>query len=142
MKQNLFSLMQFFDKQIFDDCVVESFKMSEPNISIAQDFKSVLESDIDAGYLNIIVDLTNCKSLNPAIIGVMVVTLKKLNKLGGTIKIIKPGLFNQSVLNFTGTIEIFERYESLNKAIDSFNSNNSKSQDTDSKSLNDLALAS
>ncbi len=134
--------MHLFDRQIISECVVETFRLSEPNISVVQDFKNVLDSDIESGFLNILIDLTNCKSLNPAIIGVMVVTLKKLNKLGGTIKIIKPGLFSESVLNFTGTIEMFERYETLDKALDSFNFTKNKSIGTEYKSINELALAS
>lgn len=134
--------MHFFDRQVINECVVETFRLSEPNISLVQDFKNLLDSDIKSGYLNILIDLTNCNSLNSAIIGVMVVTLKKLTKLGGTIKIIKPGLFKESVLNFTGTIEMFERYDSLEKALNSFNITKSKSIESDFKSLNELALAS
>ncbi|MDP2365588.1 MAG: STAS domain-containing protein, partial [Ignavibacteria bacterium] len=104
-------------------------------------FKKHLEMDIELGYKIIIIDLTNCSSLDPAFIGVMVVTLKQLMRLGGSIKIVKPGMFSKSLLNLTGTIEIFELYESLENAIKSISITSQRNEDFNSRGFDRLALA-
>lgn len=103
-------------------------------------FKKHLELDLELGYKNIIIDLSICNSLDSAFIGVLVVTLKQLLRLGGSIKIVKPGLFSKSMLNLTGTIEIFELYESLDSAIYSIDTPNEDTRLTDD-GLDNLAIA-
>jgi hypothetical protein len=51
---------------------------------------------------------------------VLVVTWKKLKAKGGKLKLVKPGNFAKSVFHLTGTIEIFETYESVEEALSSF----------------------
>jgi anti-anti-sigma factor len=109
--------MEEFQRQITNDFIIERVNLTQATISEAARFKKHLEEDINLGYNIIIVDLSNCDSLDSAFIGVMVVTLKQLMHTGGSIKIVKPGMFSKSLLNLTGTIEIFELYDSLDNAI-------------------------
>lgn len=109
--------MEEFQRQIANDFIIERVNLQQATISEAARFKKHLENDISLGYNIIIIDLSNCNSLDSAFIGVMVVTLKQLMRLGGSIKIVKPGMFSKSLLNLTGTIEIFELYDSLECAI-------------------------
>lgn len=109
--------MNEFQRQIANGFVIETVNLDQATVTEALKFKKHLELDIELGYKNIIIDLSICNSLDPAFIGVLVVTLKQLVRLGGTIKVVKPGLFSKSLLNLTGTIEIFELYESLEAAI-------------------------
>ena len=111
--------MEEFQRQIANGFIIERVNLEQATISEAVRFKKHLETDINLGYSIIIIDLSNCNSLDSAFIGVMVVTLKQLMRLGGSIKIVKPGMFSKSLLNLTGTIEIFELYDSLNCAITS-----------------------
>jgi len=111
--------MEEFQRQVAKDFIIERVNLSQATISEAVRFKKHLETDISLGYNIIIIDLSNCNSLDSAFIGVMVVTLKQLMRMGGSIKIVKPGLFSKSLLNLTGTIEFFELYDSLDIAIES-----------------------
>jgi len=132
--------MNEFQRQIANGFVIETVNLYEVTITEALRFKKQLELDIELGNRNIIVDLSICNSLDSAFIGVLVVTLKQLMRLGGTIKIVKPGLFSKSLLNLTGSIEIFELYESLEIAIQSFQISNKSSQFT-ATGLDRIALA-
>jgi len=85
--------MNEFQRQIANGFVIETVNLYEVTITEALRFKKQLELDIELGNKNIIVDLSICNSLDSAFIGVLVVTLKQLMRLGGTIKIVKPGLF-------------------------------------------------
>ena len=111
--------MEEFQRQVANGFIIERVNLTHATITEAGRFKKHLETDISLGYNIIIIDLSNCEILDSAFIGVMVVTLKQLMRLGGSIKIIKPGMFSKSLLNLTGTIEIFELYESLDSAISS-----------------------
>jgi len=111
--------MEEFQRQVANGLIIERVNLTKATITEAGRFKKHLETDISLGYNIIIIDLSNCEILDSAFIGVMVVTLKQLMRLGGSIKIIKPGMFSKSLLNLTGTIEIFELYESLDSAISS-----------------------
>lgn len=111
--------MEKFQRQVANGFIIERVNLAQATITEAGRFKKHLETDISLGYNIIIIDLSNCEILDSAFIGVMVVTLKQLMRLGGSIKIIKPGMFSKSLLNLTGTIEIFELYESLDSAISS-----------------------
>jgi hypothetical protein len=71
----------------------------------------------------------------------MVVTLKQLMRLGGSVKIVKPGMFSKSLLNLTGTIEIFELYDSLENAIASISITPQRIRNINSKGLDQLAMA-
>ena len=133
--------MEEFQRQIANGFIIERVNLNEATISKAAAFKKHLETDISLGYKIIIIDLSNCNSLDSAFIGVMVVTLKQLMRLGGTIKIVKPGLFSKSLLNLTGTIEIFELYDSLDSSISSITSTTKQRFEINTTGLDQLALA-
>ena len=134
--------MEEFQRQVANGFIIERVNLTQATISEAGRFKKHLETDISLGYNIIIIDLSNCNSLDSAFIGVMVVTLKQLMRMGGSIKIVKPGMFSKSLLNLTGTIEIFELYESLDCAISSisFSSERTIKSSTPRKEFNQPGL--
>jgi anti-anti-sigma factor len=136
----LSSIMEEFQKQIANGFIIERVNLLKASISQAAAFKKHLETDISLGYKIIIIDLSNCNSFDSAFIGVMVVMLKQLMRSGGSIKLVKPGMFSESLLNLTGTIEIFEIYESLDSAISSISKSSPKTSEFNSAGLDQLAV--
>ncbi len=112
-----------FERQMAYGFVIEKVNLSRATVKEAQEFKLLLDEDILRGHTIIIVDLSNCEFMDSTFIGVLVVTFKKLVKLGGTLKIVKPGLFANSILNYTGSIEVFEIFDTLNEALASIKNN-------------------
>lgn len=133
--------MEIFERQIANGFVVETVNLSEATVTDAMQFKKILELDMELGFRSIIVDLTSCNSLDSAFIGVLVVILKKMIKLNGSLKIIKPGLFTTSLLTLTGTMEMFEIYESVNDAVESFSEVQTIQEEYSNIGLDRLALA-
>ncbi len=132
--------MEDFYSQIANGFIIEKVNLSKVDISDAINFKKHLADNLSLGYKIVIVDLSECNSLDPAFMGVMVVTLKQLMKSGGTIKLVKPGLFSNSLLNFTGTIEMFELYESIENAIASISIPSRSVDEITAPSLDQLAI--
>jgi len=132
--------MKDFYSQIANGFIIEKVNLPKVEISDAINFKKHLDTNLSLGYKTVIVDLSECNSLDPAFMGVMVITLKQLMKSGGTIKIVKPGLFSTSLLNFTGTIEMFELYESIENAIASITISSQRVDEFNSPHLDQLAV--
>jgi len=100
--------------------LVTKIKLKKATILEALEFKSELDKEILNGNHNIVIDLKACDFLDSTFIGVLVVTWKKLKSVGGKLKLVKAGRFTKSVFHLTGTIEIFETYESVEEALSSF----------------------
>ena len=66
--------MEEFQRQIANGFIIERVNLSQATIAEALRFKKHLETDIELGYKTIVVDLSNCNLLDPAFIGVLVVT--------------------------------------------------------------------
>lgn len=133
--------MEEFQRQIGNGYIIERVNLSSATLLEATRFKRQLDTDIELGYKIIIIDFTECSVLDTAFIGVLVITLKKLLRSGGSIKIVKPGMFSNSLLNLTGTIEIFELHESIDHAIASVSLPSSKNNDFFPTGLDRLSLA-
>ena len=79
--------MEEFQRQIANGFLIETVNLTQATVAEAVKFKKHLEMDIELGYKIIIIDLSNCNSLDPAFIGVMVVTLKQLMRLEDQLKL-------------------------------------------------------
>jgi anti-anti-sigma factor len=110
------------DFEISEHCgyLVAKVNVEKATILEALEFKCTLDEQIYHGHCNIVIDLKECEFLDSTFIGVLVVTWKKVKAKGGKLKLVKPGNFAQTVFHLTGTIEIFETYDSVEQAIGSF----------------------
>jgi anti-anti-sigma factor len=133
--------MKEFQRQIGNGYIIERIDLSSVGLQEAIKFRKQLQTDIDLGHKIIIVDLSDCNSLDTAFLGVLVITLKQLMRIGGTVKLVKNGVFSDSVLNITGTIEIFELYDNINNALGSIVDLSQKNIDIHESGLDNLSLA-
>ena len=100
--------------------LITSVNVEKATFQEAIEFKGLVDEEIDNGYFNIIISLNDCDFVDSAFIGVLVVIWKKVKTKGGSLKLVKLGKFNHSVLHLTGTIEIFEKYNSVEEALASY----------------------
>jgi anti-anti-sigma regulatory factor len=133
--------MKEFQRQIGNGFIIERINLSSVGLQEAIKFRKHLQTDIDLGYKIVIVDLSDCNSLDTAFLGVLVITLKQLMRIGGTVKLVKNGVFSDSVLNLTGTIEIFELYDSINSALGSIKDLSQKNISIHESGLDTFSLA-
>lgn len=113
--------MEDFTHRIYSGYMVERVNLTRATLKEANEFRKILDEHILYGNHNIIVDLSDCEFMDSTFIGVLVVTYKKLRSRGGDLKIVKPGLFANSILTFTGTMKYFDYFESVDDAIISIN---------------------
>jgi anti-anti-sigma factor len=100
--------------------LITSVNVEKASFQEAIEFKGLIDEEIDHGYSDIIISLNDCDFVDSAFIGVLVVIWKKVRTKGGSLKLVKLGNFNHSVLHLTGTIEIFDKYNSVGEALASY----------------------
>jgi len=100
--------------------LITTVNLEKATFQEAIEFKSLIDDEIDQGFNNIIISLNGCESFDSAFIGVLVVIWKKVQTKGGSLKLVKNGKFDHSVLHLTGAIEIFEKYDSIQEALESY----------------------
>ena len=112
--------MSNFELRHHNGYLITSVNLDKATFQEAIEFKSLIDDEIEQGFNDIIISLENCELIDSAFLGVLVVIWKKVKTRGGTLKLVNLGKFNHSVLHLTGTIEIFEKYDSLVEALASF----------------------
>jgi anti-anti-sigma factor len=109
-----------FSSEKIKDVVIETIDISRATFKEAEGFKKLLNGDIDRGYTKIIIDLSKCTFIDSTFLSTIVTALKKVGKLGGNLKLVGVHSETQALLELTGTVKVFEIYDSKNKAIQSF----------------------
>jgi anti-anti-sigma factor len=111
--------MSFFSEKI-DDVVIQEVDIDRATFREADEFKKLLNQDIDSGFSKIIIDLSNCKFIDSTFLSTIVTALKRVNKSGGTLKLSGVHDEAQALLELTGTVKVFEIYQSKDEALKSF----------------------
>jgi anti-anti-sigma factor len=109
-----------FSKEINKDIVVEIVELSRATFQEVQEFKNILNGDIENGFLKFVVDLNGCEFMDSTFLSTLVTTLKSLISLGGSLKLSSVSSDVRSLMELTGINRVFEIFESKNEAMESF----------------------
>ncbi len=112
--------MSDFTKEIYEDVVIEIVNINRATLKEAIEFKAVLISEIDNGCKKMIIDLSSCEYMDSTFLGTIVVALKKISSIDGKIVLISPKTFAFDMLHVTGTIKLFEVFETIDEALNYF----------------------
>ena len=112
--------MEDFEKTLIEDITVETVNLTRATFEHAGTFKSIIMDDISNGIRKMVIDLSNCDFMDSTFIGVLVVTLKEIRKLNGKLRIVKPYSIAHSILETTNTLRVFDIYDSIDEAANSF----------------------
>lgn len=85
-----------------------------------KDFNDLLHKMIDAGKKNIVLDLSGVKFMNSSGLGMLISGLTTMKKAGGLLKLAGTTEKIESLLIITKLITIFESFDSVDKAVQSF----------------------
>lgn len=112
--------MDDFEKKIEKDVVIEVVNLSRATWKEAQEFKKILEEDIEKKFRKLVVDISQCEFLDSTFLGALVLAKRSLNKIGGDLKIVEPASVFKVLREKTTTLQVFDSYKSLEEAINSF----------------------
>ncbi len=114
------ALMEDFEKKIEKDVVIEVVNLTRATWKEAQEFKKILEEDIEKKFRKLVVDISQCEFLDSTFLGVLVFAKKSTTKIGGDLKIVEPPSVFRVLREKTSTLNVFDTYKSLDDAVNSF----------------------
>ena len=74
----------------------------------------------DQGKLNVVVDLAKVKFMNSSGLGMLISALTTMRNAGGDLRLANPASKIRSLLVVTRLVTVFEHYDSVQEAVDSF----------------------
>jgi anti-anti-sigma factor len=109
-----------FQKEMKGDVIIEIVNLTRATLKEAEEFKSLLISDIEEGWQKIIVDLSECEFIDSTFLGALVVSLKKATSMGGDVRLVGFQPAVDSMFELTRMYKVFESFKSKEDAIASF----------------------
>ncbi len=83
-------------------------------------FREAIDTLIEDGRTQILLDFTDVSFMDSSGIGELVAGFRTVERLGGALKILKPGKKIQEVLELTRLLPIFEVFDDAESAVGSF----------------------
>lgn len=109
-----------FTREIYGDILIERVNLGRITIKEAQVFKERLFSASASGFKKFIVDFSTCQFIDSAIIGVLVLFLKKISHKSGELKVVIPPEESFQVFTLSGLFQVFNLYNTVEEAKKSF----------------------
>ncbi len=109
-----------FLKEYIDDLIYVKVTTNKATFWEVDYVQEILQKEYALGYRKIIIDLSNCRTIDPPFMGAIILSYKKLLNIGGTLKVIKPeNIYNQRD-EIVNSLKLFELFNSKEEAIESF----------------------
>jgi anti-anti-sigma factor len=109
-----------FTKEKYGEVLVEVVNLTRATLKEAEEFKLTLSQDIEEGDKKIVVDISQCEFIDSTFLGALVVSLKKINGLGGDLKLVGFQPAVHSMFELTRMYRVFESYKTKEEAVQSF----------------------
>jgi anti-sigma B factor antagonist len=85
-----------------------------------KEFNELLHKCVDEGKINVVVNLSDVKFMNSSGLGMLIGGLTTMKKANGTLKLARVTEKIESLLIITKLVTIFEFYDSVDEAVNSF----------------------
>lgn len=112
--------MEDFLKYHINGVNVEVVNLSRATYKEASQLREILEDNITRKRKKIVVDISQCEFIDSTFLGVLVISLKKISRIGGDIRLVKPHYLVRTLMEKAGTMNVFNVYENLDEAVESF----------------------
>ena len=112
--------MDDFETKIEKDIVIEVVNLTRATWKEANEFKKILEADVEKKFRKLVVDISQCEFLDSTFLGALVLAKRSMTKIGGDLKIVEPPSVFRVLREKTATLNVFDTYKSLDEAINSF----------------------
>ena len=113
-----------FKEEIIDDVAVVYLKGNLMGGDETQVIKEHVNSLLSDDVKKVVMDLSKVKWINSSGLGVLMAAMTSLRNSGGNLKLASVAEKVQSILMITQLIKIFETYESVDRAIASYKTDN------------------
>ncbi|MEJ5351633.1 MAG: STAS domain-containing protein [Melioribacteraceae bacterium] len=115
-----------FKTEKYQDVAVVHVYLTRATLTKAVKFKEFVTEIINEGTTKIIIDLTLCEYIDSTFLGALVSQLKKVNSLGGDLRLVYNKDVPSLVFMVTRMDKVFKVFSTLDEALKSFGIENSK----------------
>ena len=112
--------MEDFEQKVVDDVVVEIVNLSRATWKEANQFKLILQADIEKKFRKLVVDISQVEFMDSTFLGTLVLAKRNITQIGGDLKLVEPVSVFKALMEKTSTLNIFESYKSASDAVMSF----------------------
>jgi anti-anti-sigma factor len=109
-----------YTKEEYGDILIEVVNLSRATLREAVDFREILLNEIALGRKKIIVDFSETDFVDSSFLGALIIALKRVNALGGDLKLIGLSKLVQEMFQLTKMSELLKSYKTREEAIKSF----------------------
>ena len=109
-----------FALEYSEDIVIARVIIRRATFLEALQFQNLLTKEIDDGCRKLVIDLSNCSSVDPAFISAIIIAYKKMVNLAGSLKLIRPRNYLNDYENLEKSIRVFEVFESKEDVLESY----------------------
>ena len=114
------AVLEDFETLFVNDLAIEIVNLSRATYKEASQLKKNLDDLIKDKHKKLIVHISQCEFIDSTFLGVLVLSLKSSAKIGGDIRLVKPAEVVKTLMEKAGTLNVFNLYESVDEAIQSF----------------------
>ncbi len=112
--------MEDFEQKVVDDVVVEVVNLTRATWKEANQFKLILQADIEKKFKKLVVDISQIEFMDSTFLGTLVLAKRNIAQIGGDLKLVEPLSVFKAIMEKTSTLNIFESYKSASEAVKSF----------------------
>ena len=91
-----------------------------PTFLEAKEFQEIINEQIISGKTKLVVDLNMCDHIDSTFLGEIINSFKKINCIGGTLRIVEPASPLQDIFTQTNTRRSFDLYKTREEALKNF----------------------
>ncbi len=112
--------MPDFERKVIKDVIVETAYLTRATFKEAADLRKILADDYELRFKKVIVDISQCEFMDSTFIGVLVVALKNMSKIGSELRLVIPSTEVSALMDTVGTLKVFNTYKTLEEALAGF----------------------
>lgn len=117
-----------FKSEKYQDVSVVHVYLTRATLAKAVKFKEFVADIINEGTHKIIIDLTLCEYIDSTFLGALISLLKKVNSLGGDLRLVYNKEAPSLVFMITRMDKVFKIFSTLDEALASFGISSSRSK--------------
>ena len=112
--------MENFEKIYLEGVTLIIVHLISPTLLEANEFMEIVDEQISFGQTRLVVDLSKCEHIDSTFLGELIKSFKKMNYIGGALRIVEPATPSQDIFTYTDTLKLFDLYRTREDAIKSF----------------------
>ena len=112
--------MEDFEKIYVDGVIVIKVNLIRAILNESIALRGIVDDEINSGRTKLVIDCSECVYIDSTFFGAIVLTSKRLINIGYKLRVVEPAIVGQSIVFSINTSKIFDKYETREDAIKSF----------------------